>query len=516
MDFLDPRKQHAHMVRLLVGYMLIGVAVLIATMILLYQAYGFGLGKDGEVIQKGLVFVSTSPASARIYLDGKLYKSNTNTKLQLPAGQYTMELQRDGYNTWQRLLTVEGGGVQHFDYPKLFPAKVVSTPVRAYPVAPAFATQSPDRRWVLVQQTAAPLSFDLYDVADPKKVTSSATVVNIPDAAVTNAKAGAHSWKLVEWSTDNRHIVVQHTYTAEAGAEATEYVLIDRQTPENALNLTKTLNLSPTKQLALHDKKFDKYYVYDTVAKTVGTTSIADAGKVTPLLDHVLAYKPYGADMVLYVSDQDSTTGIALDPGKVVSMLLDNGQTYKIREHNAAGPFLIDLAEYDNNWYVAVGAASDDKVYIYKNLQRVRKASQTALLVPVRILRITAPNQLQFSSNTEFVMAENGTNFASYDAETDKGYTYTSKYPVDMPATHAAWMDSDRITYVSGGKLAVFDYDNLNGQTIAPASPDYTPFYDRDYKYVYTLVPTTAPAGVAATSGGMTLTSTSLLAPADQ
>jgi len=506
------------MIRLLVGYMLIGVAVLIATMILLYQAYGFGLGKDGEVIQKGLVFVSTSPASARIYLDGKLYKSNTNTKLQLAAGQYTMELQRDGYNPWTRLLTVDGGGVQHFDYPKLFPTKVTSTAVKAYPAAPGFATQSPDRRWVLVQQTAAPLSFDLFDVADPKKVTSSATVVTLPEAVVTDAKTGVHAWKLVEWSTDNRHIIAQHTYTSEAGTEASEYVLIDRQTPENSLNLTKTLSLSAGKQLTLHDKKFDKYYVYDTVAKTVGTTSIDEAGKVTPLLDHVLAYKSYGADMVLYVSDQDSTTGIGLAPGKVVSMLLDNGQTYKIREHNAAGPFLIDIAEYDNNWYVAVGASSDDKVYIYKNLQRIRKASKTAALVPVRILRITAPNQLQFSSNTEFVMVENGTNFASYDAETDKGYTYTSKYQVDMPATHAVWMDSHRITYVSAGKLAVFDYDNLNVQTIALASPNYTPFFDRDYKYLYTLVPTAAPAGAVANAatGGMTLTTSNLLAPADQ
>src|SRR5438128_1981144 len=97
MDFLDPKKQRAHMIRLIVGYVLIGVAILIATLILLYQAYGFGLGKDGEIIQNGLVFVSTQPSGADIYIDGKHKDSRTNTRLQLPEGSYQLELRREGY-----------------------------------------------------------------------------------------------------------------------------------------------------------------------------------------------------------------------------------------------------------------------------------------------------------------------------------------------------------------------------------------------------------------------------------
>ncbi|HEX8182119.1 MAG TPA: PEGA domain-containing protein [Candidatus Saccharimonadales bacterium] len=512
MDFLDPQKQRAHMIRLISGYILIGVAILFATLILLYQAYGFGLGKDGEVIQKGLVFVSSQPDAAKIYLDGKLYKSTTNTKLQLEAGEYKTELQREGYRSWQRIITVEGGSVQHFDYPKLFPTAMTTSPVKTYAETPGFATQSPDRRWIVVQQGASLFNFDVFDVADPAAVNDNVTAISLPEAIVTTARSTAHTYKLVEWSTDNRHLLVEHSYTPEGAAATLEYLMIDREEPAASLNLTKSLGLTAGKVLTLRDKKHDKYYVYDSTAKTLSATTLDDAGTLTNILDQVLAYKTYGNDMVLYATDKDISTDKSLPSDKTQSVLYDDKLFYKIREHGATGPFLLDIAEYSNDWYAAVGASGDSKVYVYKNPQQIRKSSQTAALVPVRILRVTSPNHVAFSSNTQFIMAENGVNFANYDAENDKGYNYTSSLPLDAPATHARWMDGHRLSYVSGGKLVVFDYDNINAQTLVAASPNYTPFFDRDYDNVYTMVPATNQSGVTT----ITLSVSSLLLPEDQ
>ncbi len=509
MDFLDPQKQREHTIRLLAGYVLIAVAVLITTLVLLYQAYGFGFAKDGQVIQYGLVFLASQPNGAQIMINDKRYKSNTNTKLQLPEGLYKTALMRDGYRDWKRVITVQGGSVQHFDYPKLFPTKLITSSVKNYEVAPSFASQSPDRRWIVVQQTASPLDFDVFDLADQKRVTTTILPLALPETIVSNAKAGRHTWKLVEWSTDNRHVLLQHEYQPVGAAAGqppqtvTEYIMMDRQDGALSVNLTKTLLLPAGHELALHDKKYDRYYLYDTTAHTLATTSIADAGKVTPLLDHILAYKPYGADMILYMTDKGAPTG------SVVSELYDNGQTYRLREHNPTGPYLLDMAQYSGNWYVAVGSSGDNKVSIYKDPQDIRRASQTASLVPVQILKLQAPNYLAFSSNTEFIMASNGISFADYDAEYDKGYTFTAKQAIDPAASHATWMDGDRLTYVSGSKLTVIDYDNINAQMLMPASADYLPFFNRDYSYAYTL---TSASGAT----GLTLTATSLLTPADQ
>src|SRR5437870_5101173 len=106
MDFLDPKKQKAHRIRLLVGYVLVGLLVIVATIILLYQAYGFGINSSGQVIQSGLVFIASQPSGANILVNG-VQKTQTNARLNLPAGQYTVAVQRDGYRTWQRSIGVE-------------------------------------------------------------------------------------------------------------------------------------------------------------------------------------------------------------------------------------------------------------------------------------------------------------------------------------------------------------------------------------------------------------------------
>ena len=498
MDYLDPAKQRANMIKLIVGYVLVGIAILFATLILLYNAYGFGVNRAGQVIQKGFVYVSSQPTGAQVSLNGNIDKSTTNARLQLVAGQYQTEINRSGYRTWQRLISVDGGSVQHFDYPLLIPNKLLPSSLKSYSVAPSFTTQSPDKRWLIVQQDATPLNFDLFDLADPKKVLSAVTTVSLPDAVISAAKPGFSSWKLVEWSADNRRLLVQHTY-----GDAVEYVLIDRLDPTASVNLTKTLSLRPSQQLSLLDKKYDRYYVFDVVAHTLSTTGLTENGVVTPFIDQVLGYKSFGSNVVLYVTN-------SLAPAdKVVTMLRDGSATYKLRVQSAAGPYLLDIAQYNNDYYVVAGSGGDNKVYEYRNPQRVRKVSSTAVLVPIQVLKVTAANHVEFSSNAQYVMAGNGTNIADYDAEYGKGYNFVAKFPIDPPALHASWMDGHRLSYVSAGNVVIFDYDNINGQVLVPASPAYLPIFNRDYDHVYTFTPIIG-------SAGMTLTATSLLAPADQ
>lgn len=498
MDFLDPKKQQSHVIRLIVGYVLVGIAILIATIILLYQAYGFGLDKDGEVVQNGLIFMSSQPSSADVFVNDKLYKSATNTRMQLEEGKYNIKLQRDGYRPWQRTIDLMGGSVAHFDYPLLFPTKMTPANVKEYAASPNLVSQSPDRRWLVVNQPGAPLNFDLYDLKTPKDVSAAVTTITLPESIVTSPNIGENNWKVVEWSTNNRHVLLMHTYNG-----GTEYIMLDRSDPTLSFNVTKTFNLGPTQQLALRDKKFDLYYVYDTAAKTIQTLERSNPQVVTPALDRVLSYKPYGSNKILYVTDKDAP------PGKVIVFLRDGDATYKIRELSALeGPYLTDMAEYDNDWYIAVGASGESKVYVYKNPQKVRKSTLTSVLVPVRTLKVPNPSYLAFSSNTRFVMIQGGAEIAVYDAETNNGYDYALASPVDPPLTNATWMDGHRLTYVSGGKVTVIDYDNLNSQSLVPAKPGFIPVFDRDYKYVYALAPAANPANSV-------LTQSSLLTPKD-
>ena len=474
MDFLDPAKKRVHNIRLIVGYVLVTILVLLSATILLYQAYGYGFGKNGQIIQNGLVFVSSSPSGADVYLNGQAVNHKTNTRLVLPAGQYTLDLKRTGYRDWIRSLGVEGGSVEHFDYPFLFPTKLATSLVQNYATAPGMVTQSPDQRWLLVQSSATAASFDLYDLNNRTQPPTSITLPNGLYAGAT----GNQTWQPVEWASDNRHVLLLHQYP-----NGREYILLDRQTVSTSINLTNSLSLKSTDQLLLSNKRYDHYFVFDSSAATLGKSNLVSP-TVQPLLAHVLAFKTYGDNTVAYATDAGATVG------KAFIKLLEAGKSYELRTVAAGSQYLLQLNQYNGTLYVAVGVAAEDKVYVYQDPVSILQAVPALPLVPSTILKVTAPNSLLFSTTDRFISLEGGQAFAVYDIVNDKTYGYQLTIPV-VAGSHAVWMDGARLDLVSDGKLVVFDYDDANQQTLDTALPGSAAYFDSKYQWLYNLAPST-------------------------
>lgn len=504
MDFLDPKAEQRNQVKLLLGYCLVALAIAGTALVLLYQAYGYQLNRQGRVTQNGLLFVSSQPSGSSIYMNSQLYKSQTNTRVTVPAGGYKMEIYRPGYWEWWRSVYVAGGDVQHFDYPFLFPKKLKTQTLPSSAAAPSLVTQSPDQRWLLMDRPDAPGSFTLYDLKNPKQTT--ATVINLPAGTITPSD-GAQSWALEEWASDSRHVVLVHAYTNK-GTTDHEYVLLDRDTPSDSVNLTYSLNLSQTEALSLFNTRVSQVYVYDSSNHTLQRINVSD-GSLVSQLQHVLAYKTYASNKILYVTDQ-ALNG-KLTPQQVSVVLQDGQKSYSLRTLPAgASSYDLDLAQYSGDWYVAVAASGDSSVYVYKNPESEPTTSLDVYPAPWRRLDLADPSYISFSNNTQFLMAESGQSFVVYDLENVLQYHYTAKQPLDQPQLHATWMDGDRLMYVSGGKLLVFDYDYQNQRTLEPADPNYLAAFDPNYTYVYTL------ASSIKDTGDMALTDTALLTPADQ
>ncbi|HYH35892.1 MAG TPA: PEGA domain-containing protein [Candidatus Saccharimonadales bacterium] len=491
MDYLDPKKRFRHHVMLYIGYVLIGVAIVIGTIVLLYQAYGFGLGKNGTVIQNGLFFFSSQPNPADIYVNGLKKSVQTNTRLSLPAGIYNVRLEREGYRNWQRTIGLEGGSVQHVDYPLLIPKTLATKKIQTYNAAPGLVTQSPDRRWLLVQQPGTLTGFEVYDLKNP---TEPPEPLSLPAGLLTKANGNA-SLKPVEWAGDNEHVLLEHTYDGK-----TEFIVVNRPDPAQSVNLNTALSVSPTK-LTLQDKKYDKYYLYTAEGGVLQAASLKTK-TVQPYLDHVLGYKSYGDDTMLYATDTN------VPAGKVQVKLRIGDKTYVIKTFPAGTTYLLDLTKYDGAMYVTAGASGENKVYIYKDPVGQQKKNPDRALVPTQVLRVTAPNYLSFSNSAQFIVIENGTEFAVYDIENELAYHYFSQFKLDAPQEHAHWMDGNRLTYVSGGKLVFFDYDNANRQVMVNAASQYEPVFTPNFKFLYTVAP--------GTNGQFDLSQTSLLTPKDQ
>ena len=94
MDYLDPKKQRRTHFMILLGYVLIGIAIMMSIYLLLQLSFGFRVDKNGNVIQQGVAFFSSEPNPAKIYANGELKSQQTNTRLTLPSGVYDIKLVR--------------------------------------------------------------------------------------------------------------------------------------------------------------------------------------------------------------------------------------------------------------------------------------------------------------------------------------------------------------------------------------------------------------------------------------
>lgn len=500
MDFLDPKKQKAHKIRLIVGYVLIGIALALTTVILLYKAYGFDFDRQGRVIQNGLVFMSSTPNPANIYINGEKYKDDTNVRLSLPSGQYTFELRKTGYTPWKRAITVEGGSVRRFDYPFLIPSDLKTTTVRDYATMPRIVTQSPDRRWLMTQNGDAATRFVVFDLNNPDDEPKD---IVLPDNAATVGDGGSEvKWDMVQWSSDNRHVIMKHSFQKD-GQTAFEYILVDRQESAESKNLTKLWGVNPT-AVQLQDRAYDKYYLYDATAKTLSTATIKEP-QPKAYAQEVLGFKSYGDAIVVYATTKGQKEG------EVAVLWQDGDKKHTIKTFSApttaGATFLVDITKYDGDWYVATGSSAEGKVYVYRN--PVAMLDESDITVPVHILKVAGANYIEFSSNARFIMAQNASKFAVYDAEYDKGYSFDTKKPLDAPQAHASWMDGHRILYVSQGNVEITDFDNANHETLVADMPAVLPVFDRDYENMYTL------AGRDNAQTPFVLNKTALRIPAD-
>ncbi len=473
MDFLDPEKQKQHTRRLALGYALMGVMLVMATIILLYHAYGYGVDKQGHVIQSGFVFISSHPSGADIYVNDKKYKSGTTARLNLPSGQYVMKLRRDGYREWKRVMTVEGGGVERFSYPLLFPTSLTTSLVKQYAAAPVFSTQSPDQQWLLVAGQA-PNTFDVFDLDIHQLVPRLLTV----PAEIMAAGSNTTGWQLVEWSKDSRHVVLKRSYQT-AGQPGVEYILLDREAPELSQNLTVLFGFSPT-TIELRDQAYDKYYLYDQASSQLFTASLKEP---TPqvYVSGVLAFSSR-KDFVAYATALEAPAGKVL-----IRVKQGDHPAVTIRQVSAGTAYLLDVGLYGGDLYVAAGAVSENRAFVFRDPFGQLKSKPNEPLTPVQILKVASPSYISFSAEDRIVALQNGNTFAVYDAETDRGYAYQSPVPMDAPQLHATWMDEFHLSYVGGGKVVVFDFDGANLQTLSAAVPGHAPFFDSTYKNLYTL-----------------------------
>lgn len=493
MDFLDPIAKKKKTRRLFFGYGLVTILISLATYVMVATAVGYEVfDLSDNVVQNGLLFVESKPVSASITVNGKLEDNDTSSKLALNEGDYVITLNRSGYSSWTKNISLEGGKVRFVKYPRLFPTTLKQTKLADLPANIGFTTQSPDFRWLVIQKNADIPAIDIFDL---QNADDPAPSVVFPASILTTHSGSYGSFEVVSWADDNRHFLLLQ----KLADGQQNYLLIDRENLDLSVNLSTAFGVSPTK-VSLVNNKSDKFYMYFA---TGGLLRIADLNTQSigePILDQVLAYQSSGENLILYATTKDAGVG------KVAIKISNNGTSYTMSEvlFDGGNKYLLEFDNFEGSWYYAVGSGASDRVQIYRNPLNFIAAENPippALLIS---LKAGVPESISFSPKVRrFVMVRSGQSIAVYDAEEAKSYRYGLPFTVDASA-RLTWADTFLLQTVSGGKLQLLEFDGQNMREMLSVRGVVPGYFNKDFKNLYSITPTTT---------GSTLDLTSLIAP---
>lgn len=472
MDFLDPKKKRAHNIRLYIGYSLMAVALAIATLILVFAAYGYDIDRQtGGIIQNGLVIVDAHPESATILVNG-VNQGTTDTRLVLPADKYTIELTRNGYIPWKHDINLEGSSIEQLVYPFLYPEKLVTKNLQTYNGVPSMASESPDRKWLVVSLPDTPGSFQVVDLVNDQHPV---TAVSLPADTLT-IPPGAQSFEAIEWSTDNNHLLLKHSF--EGGVE---FIMLNRANPAESINLNKIFAAQPFTAISLRDKKPDQFYLHNAADANLYAAD-SKARTVTPLLSKVLAYKSYENDTLLYITNPTDAPDAEVH-------VFRKGRDHLLRTVPKSATYLLDMAQFNGRFYLVSGSASDNHTYVYKDPFDDLNRNPSRTPQPFRVLITPNAEFVSFSTIARFIAVQGGSTFAVYDAETGRQFRYDTELAL-APHQKATWMDGHRLLLNSQNSVQVFDFDGTNMHKLSSSHPAFIPFFERDYTALFTLTPT--------------------------
>ena len=156
------------LLRRIVFYTFLGIYLVLCPLLLLY-ASGYIIDPlTREVERTGLIYLSTVPSGARIYLEQSRFVHRTPATLdKLRPGEYRVMLALPGYRLWSETVSVTPGKATVFDKVLLIPKEL--HPQTLLPGSFKQITPLPGTDLLLVARGTDLDSFQLYNIKNDKK-----------------------------------------------------------------------------------------------------------------------------------------------------------------------------------------------------------------------------------------------------------------------------------------------------------------------------------------------------------
>jgi hypothetical protein len=399
---------------ILIPVITFGVIIGISIMIISYgKGYRFDL-RDKLVKPTGLIAATSDPTGARILIDGNL-KSATNNTLSITPGWYNITIAKEGFQTWEKKIRVQGEVVTRADA-YLFPA---NPSLSAYTtngvVKPSLSPDGGRLAFVIPETLSATSEANLIDRAgiwildltdralsfnrDPQQIAKS-TYIDFTNAILT-------------WSPDSKQILA--SIPNLISSEPNYYLMDAGKLNDSPILLADITNLMEEWDTLTKTKEIERLSILKPNAQNA----------LTPIMK-ILGFSP-DESKILYEATMSATI-----PELITPPVIGTDQTPEVRDVKPGTIYVYDIKE-DRNYPIG----------------------------DVKTLGLLNPTPTPIHRN----------NYLTPNPIPTPDYSYLSNYNVPFPIQ---WLPTSRhLILVTKDKIEAMDFDATNRKTLYSG-----PFWD--------------------------------------
>ena len=429
--------------RIIITEAIMVVSVILMVAILALLVSGYWLNSDFEVERQGMLQISSVPTGASVAVDGDApWYQRTNTSKVLSSGEHAITLTRDGYDTWSKTINIREGLLYRIHYPRLFLNE--RTPEAVYDLSTViFSTVSPDRTKLLTLTSS--FEWSLVDLAADKVTAKPLQLASVVPQSSTILSA--------DWDLSGSHILMK----IDRGG-ATEWILIDVNTPASSINLTH--------EFAATD--FADVEIMDHSATTLLVTRSGNLHKINVparqisaiLVKNIQSYDHLGNEIV-YSALSSSTSGY-----EVGTFDIGNPNPKVLLNVPASSEVL--LSRFYDDKYLTLVTGSSVTTYKKDDLTEVF-ADQLSFV----------PQKSKVGHSGEFITMLRDSSVATLDMES----LAVREWSLDSQTYN--WLDNDMLYAIKDGILVVYDFDGLNRRELATGVSTKTPVAITNDRWLY-------------------------------
>jgi hypothetical protein len=273
------------------AYLLAGLVIIGGTLSLVEygQGYTYDFGHH-RFVHRGLILFGSVPSGAYITRDSVFTKHTTNRRDSYNPGSYTFKVDKPGYFSWTKTLTVKPGQVIDARYIILPPKNLVTTTVATTSVFATSALSTDNRHLAYssaatVSEGAVVWTLDLPGGKPTKRF-------NLTPATATDPTESILS---LQWSGDASHLLV---ISQDASGRVYRVMNADGS---SAVNLTTQYKLDFNGQQSLSFAPSDWHDMFWIAADGSLRRLDLNAQSVSNVLATGVGQFSYAADRLLYV-----------------------------------------------------------------------------------------------------------------------------------------------------------------------------------------------------------------------